>query len=87
MLRIIGTCIFFTINGVIRVYHRVVSFFTIIRNTCLTQPHSLFYLIYTCQILKQEINKAFFLFDKIKVPLTLDDTLPRCTYPAKKINK
>ena len=38
----------------------------------------------TCQILKQGINKAFYLFDKIKVPLRLDDTLPRCTYPGKK---
>ena len=40
-------------------------------------------LICTSQILKQGINKAFYLFDKIKVHLRLDDTSPRCTYPAK----
>ena len=37
----------------------------------------------TSQILKQGIDKAFFLFYKTKVPLRLDDTSPRCTYPAK----
>ena len=50
----------------------------------LTQPHTSSYLICTCQILKQGMNKAFYLFDRFKVPLRLDDTLPRCTYPAKK---
>ena len=28
-------------------------------------------------------NKLGFLFDRIKVPLRLGDTSPRCTYPAK----
>ena len=28
-------------------------------------------------------NKVFFIFDKIKVCLRLDDTSPGCTYPAK----
>ena len=41
------------------------------------------YLIYTSQMLKQRINKLFYRFDEIKVPLPLDDTSPRCTYTAK----
>ena len=40
-------------------------------------------LICTSQVLKQRINKAFYIFDKVKVPLRLDDTSPTCTYPAK----
>ena len=40
-------------------------------------------LICTSQVLKQRINKAFYIFDKIKVPLRLDDISPRRTYPAK----
>ena len=42
-----------------------------------------FCLIGTSEVLKQGINKTFYLFDKIKVSLRLDDTSPRCTYPAK----
>ena len=42
-----------------------------------------FCVICTSQVLKQVINKTFYLFDKIKVPLPLDNTSPRCTYPAK----
>ena len=28
-------------------------------------------------------NRAFYIFDKIKVPFRLDDTSPRCTYLGK----
>ena len=55
------------IGSIIRVYYRVVSL----------------YLIRTSQILKQIINKVFYRFDEIKVPLCLDDTSPRCTSTAK----
>ena len=68
-----------TIGSVIRVYHRVVWFFTKIRDTYSTS----FCSICTSQVLKQGINKTFYLFDKIKIPLHLDDTSPKCTYPAK----
>ena len=52
----------------------------------LTQPHTSFYLICTCEILKQGINKAFIFFDIIKVPVRLGDTLPRCNYSTTKKN-
>ena len=42
-----------------------------------------FCLICTSQVLKQGINKAFYIFNKTKFLLRLDDTLPMCTYPAK----
>ena len=44
---------------------------------------NLFCLIRTSQALKQEINKAFYIFDKLKVLLRLDDTSATCTYLAK----
>ena len=34
-------------------------------------------------MLNQRINKVFYRFDEIKVPLRLDDTSPRYTYTAK----
>ena len=39
--------------------------------------------MYLIQVLKQRINKAFCIFDKVKILLRLDDTSPRCTYPPK----
>ena len=42
-----------------------------------------FCLICTSQVLKQEINKTLYLFDKIKISLLSDDISPRCNYPAK----
>ena len=42
-----------------------------------------FCLICTSQVLKQGINKAFYIFNKTKFLLRLDDTSPMCTYPAK----
>ena len=43
----------------------------------------LFCLICTSQVLKHEMNKAFYIFDRLKVLLRLDDTSPTCTYLAK----
>ena len=40
-------------------------------------------LICTSQVLKQRIDKAFYIFDKIKVPLRLDNISPRRTYPVR----
>ena len=48
---------------------------------------ALFCLICISQVLKQRKNKAFSIFDKIKVSLCLDDTSPRCTCPAKATTK
>ena len=42
-----------------------------------------FCFICTSQVSKQEINKAFYIFDKLKVLSRLDDNSPTCTYPAK----
>ena len=39
------------------------------------------------QILKQGTNKAFYLSDKIKVSLRLNDSSPRGTYQAKDITE
>ena len=69
-----------TIGSVIRVYYRVGWFFAIIRDLAYSTS---FCLLYASQILKQGINKTFYLFHKIKVPLRLDDTSPRCTHPGK----
>ena len=35
------------------------------------------------QFLKHEINKDFYVFDRLKVLLRSDDTSPTCTYLAK----
>ena len=86
-LRTIGTCIMLqyvtynrymqlTIGSVIRVYYRVVWLFILAYSTS-------FSLTCTFRVLKQGINKAFYFFYTIRVPLSLDDTSPRCTYPAK----
>ena len=65
-----------TIGSIIRVYYRTVWFFY--HNKEYLAYSTSFCLICSFQVLKQGTDKTFYLFDKIKVHLRLDDTSPRC---------
>ena len=79
MLRTIGTCSLLWVASL----ECTIESFHFYHNDVYLAYSTSFCLICTSQVLKQEINKAFYIFYKLKVLLHLDDTSPTCTYLAK----